>query len=81
MLIAWGMFGLLAWIIIAIWPAMVAHKKGHNFFFWFVLSLFFWWITLFVVYFGLKDFTKTPEDIAADKAVKEIMDREMNENK
>ena len=79
MLIAWGILGFIAWIIIATWPAMVARKKGHSFVFWFILSLFFWWVTLFVVYFGLQDFTKTPEDLAADEAVREIKNREMNE--
>jgi hypothetical protein len=53
----WAMFVLFFWVIIALWPAFVAKGKGHSFFGWFLLSLFFWWITLFVVYFVLKDKT------------------------
>ena len=77
MVIAWVMFGLIAWIIVAIWPARVAYNKGYSFLLWFAISMFFWWITLFIVYFGLKDKTKTPEDVASDKAVTEFMDEEM----
>ena len=51
----WAVFVIFLWIMIALWPASVAHQKGHSFFGWFVLSLFFWWITLFVALFGLKD--------------------------
>lgn len=51
----WAMFVLFLWIMIAFWPASVAKQKGHSFFGWFVLSLFFWWITLFVALFFLKD--------------------------
>lgn len=42
--------GIVLWIIVAFWPARVASRKGYNFFVWFLLSLFFWWITLFVAY-------------------------------
>ncbi len=51
----WALFVLFLWVIVALWPASIAKQKAHSFFGWFVLSLFFWWITLFVVIFGLKD--------------------------
>jgi hypothetical protein len=50
-----GILGVFLWILLALWPARVAAAKGHSFFGYFVLSLFFWWITLFIVYFGLDD--------------------------
>ncbi len=50
--------GLVIWIAIAFWPARVAARKGRSFFLWFILSLFFWWITLFVAY-AIKDNTYT----------------------
>jgi phosphotransferase system glucose/maltose/N-acetylglucosamine-specific IIC component len=53
--IIWLIFILFLWITIALWPASIARQKGYSFFLWFILSLFFWWITLFVVMFGLKD--------------------------
>jgi ABC-type dipeptide/oligopeptide/nickel transport system permease component len=47
--------GVIIWVSIAFWPASVASRKGHSFFGYFLLSIPFWWITLFIVYFGLKD--------------------------
>jgi ABC-type dipeptide/oligopeptide/nickel transport system permease component len=51
--------GVIIWVAIAFWPATVAKNKGHSFLGYFLLSLPFWWITLFIVYFGLKDNTTT----------------------
>ena len=53
--IFWAIFVLFFWISIALWPASIAKQKGHSFFGWFLLSLFFWWITIFVAIFFLKD--------------------------
>lgn len=59
----WAVLLLIAWIIIAFWPASIAKSKGYSFFLWFIISLFFWWITLFVVLF-LKD--KTSPTVPTD---------------
>lgn len=75
-MLGWGILGLIVWILIAIWPASVAFKKGHSFLGWFIISLFFWWITLFWVYFGMKDYTKTARDTTDEKAVDEVLERE-----
>jgi ABC-type Mn2+/Zn2+ transport system permease subunit len=53
--------GVIIWIAIAFWPATVAKNKGHSFLGYFLLSIFFWWITLFVVYFGLDDKNDHPQ--------------------
>ena len=79
MTIGWGVLGLVAWIIIAIWPARIASKKGHSFVLWFLISTFFWWITLFWVNFGLKDKNQTPQDVANDNAVDKILEKEENQ--
>lgn len=39
--------GLALWVLIATLPAIIAEKKGHSFWLFFFVSLFFWWITLF----------------------------------
>jgi hypothetical protein len=75
-MLGWGILGLIAWVIIAIWPARVASSKGHSFLGWFVVSIFFWWITLFWVYLGMEDKTRTARDIADDKAVEKELARE-----
>lgn len=46
--------GVFLWIMLSLWPAFIARKKGYSFFLFWVISLFFWWITLFVTFF-LKD--------------------------
>ena len=56
--VIWTAFILFLWITIALWPASVAQQKGHSFLGWFILSLFFWWITLFIALFVLEDKTK-----------------------
>jgi hypothetical protein len=46
--IFWFTFLLIVWVALALLPATIAKNKGHSFLGWFILSLFFWWITLFV---------------------------------
>ncbi len=58
----WWILGLIVFTIIAAWPAWLAGRKGYNFWLVFVVSIPFWWITLFVVMF-LKD--KNPPLAAA----------------
>jgi len=72
----WFILGVVAWIIIAIWPARVASRKGHSFLLYFVVSIFFWWITLFIVYFGLKDKNETAQSRANEKAVEKVLEQE-----
>ncbi|HVO86711.1 MAG TPA: hypothetical protein VMT23_03255 [Candidatus Binatia bacterium] len=75
-MVGFGILGLVICVIIALWPAMVASRKGHSFLLWFIISIPFWLISLFVVYFGLSDKTKTAQDIADDKAAEKALDRE-----
>jgi hypothetical protein len=41
---------LIIWIAIAFWPARVAARRGHSFFGFFVLSLFFFPLSLILAY-------------------------------
>jgi hypothetical protein len=45
-----GIIGLIIWVAIAFWPARVADRKGHSFFGYFVLSLFFFPLSLIMAY-------------------------------
>jgi hypothetical protein len=47
----WFMLIVVAWIFLALLPASIARSKGHSFWGWFFVSLFFWWITLFITLF------------------------------
>jgi hypothetical protein len=45
-----GIIGVIIWVAIAFWPARVADRKGHSFFGYFVLSLFFFPLSLIMAY-------------------------------
>jgi hypothetical protein len=38
------------WVALAFWPARVADRKGHSFFGYFILSLFFFPLALLMAY-------------------------------
>jgi hypothetical protein len=40
----------IIWVAIAFWPARVAARKGHSFFGYFILSLFFFPLALIMAY-------------------------------
>ena len=37
----WWLLAVVIWVLIAFWPARVAHRKGHSFIGYFIFSLFF----------------------------------------
>lgn len=41
---------VIAWILLAFWPARVARRKGHSFFGYFLFSLIFFPLALFFAY-------------------------------
>jgi ABC-type Mn2+/Zn2+ transport system permease subunit len=45
-----GIVGVIIWIAIAFWPARVAHRKGHSFIGFFLLSLLFFPLALIMAY-------------------------------
>jgi len=53
----WATLAIVVWIAIAFWPARVAGRKGHSFFGYFILSLFFFPLALILAYV-VKDRTR-----------------------
>lgn len=47
----WLILVAAVWIMIAFWPALLAKGKGYSFWLFLLLSIPFWWITLFVALF------------------------------
>jgi hypothetical protein len=45
-----SIIGLIIWVAIAFWPARVAHRKGHSFVGYFLLSLLFFPLALIMAY-------------------------------
>lgn len=46
----WVLMFAVAWIAIAFWPARVAGRKGHSFWGFFILSVFFFPLALILAY-------------------------------
>ena len=46
----WWIISLIIWILIAFWPARVARRKGHSWLGYFILSLFFFPLSLIMAY-------------------------------
>ena len=46
----WAILIAVVWIALAFWPARVAHRKGHSFIGYFILSLFFFPLALVMAY-------------------------------
>ena len=80
-MIEWGILGLVVWIIVAIWRARVASRKGYSFLLWFISCVFFSRITLFIVSFGLKDKNETAQDRKDDAAVDKELEKEERASK
>jgi hypothetical protein len=64
----WFLLGVILWVIVAFWPAMVASRKGHSFLLYFLISIIFFPLALVLAY-TVKDRTLTAQDKADDKAV------------
>jgi hypothetical protein len=47
---ALGLAFLIVWVLIALWPARVARRKGHSFILYFIFSLIFFPLALLTAY-------------------------------
>ena len=59
--------GVILWVLIAFWPAIVARRKGHSFIGFFILSLVFFFLSLVLAYV-VKDKTKPANKEAETEA-------------
>lgn len=46
----WAFILFVFWVMVAFWPASVAGRKGHSFIGFFILSLFFFPLSLILAY-------------------------------
>lgn len=70
------MVGILLWIILALWPAFMAKRKGYSFILFFILAIFISWLLALIVALVLHDKNETPETRAADKAAERALAKE-----
>ena len=60
----WRFVFAFIWVVIALWPARVAGRKGHSFIGYFIFSLFFFPAALLAAYL-VRDRTRVPPRAAA----------------
>ncbi|MGB4759092.1 MAG: hypothetical protein WBP26_03460 [Candidatus Saccharimonadales bacterium] len=58
--------GIVLWIIAALIPPIIAKRKGYSFLLFFLISIPFWCITLFVAIFVLKNKNRPPAADASE---------------
>jgi len=75
----YAVLGIVLWIVLAFWPAIMAKKKGYSFIMFFLLAVVISWLLALIVILFMKDKTQTPESIAADKAAEAALDKEENQ--
>jgi uncharacterized membrane protein len=76
MLYFWGILGIVAWIVIAFWPAYWAKQKGYSFLLFLILSWFISFILTLIIVALLRDKTETPQSRADEAAVDAALDKE-----
>jgi len=68
--------GLAVWIVVAIWPAMIAKRKGYSFALFLSLAILFSFLISLIIALLLKNKNQTAKDRADEKAVNEELDKE-----
>lgn len=72
----WLVIGVIAWLVIAFWPAQLAKSKGYSFFLFLILSWFVSFVITLIVAALLKDKKATPQSRADDRAVEAVLEKE-----
>ncbi|MFZ1301826.1 MAG: hypothetical protein WAQ27_04625 [Candidatus Microsaccharimonas sp.] len=72
----WLVLGIIAWVIIAFWPAQWAKNKGYSFFLFLILSWFVSFVLTLIIVALLRNKNETPRERADSQAVEEILDSE-----
>jgi len=63
------LLGVFLWIMVALWPAMLAKRKGYSFILFFILSIFISFVITLIIVLFLKDKNATPMSKKDDAAV------------
>lgn len=71
-----GVLGLIIWIILAFWPAVIARRKGHSFALFFICSVLFSWLLMLIIALAVKDRNETAQSRADDRAATKALERD-----
>jgi len=68
--------GVVAWIVLAIWPASIAKKKGYSFVLFLLFGIIISFLLALLVAVLLKDKTQTAQQRADDAAAEAAIQRD-----
>ncbi len=68
--------GIVLWVILALWPAYMAKKKGYSFLLFLLLGIVTSWLVSLIVALVVKNKNLTPQQIADDQAAQAAIERE-----
>lgn len=70
--------GAVLWILLALWPAFIARRKGYSFILFLIFALLLSWLLALIVALILRDKNKSAESIADEKAAQAALEKEEN---
>ena len=59
------LLGMILWVLLALWPAMLAKRKGYSFMLFLILS----WFVSFIITLLAVLFLKDKDEISADRTI------------
>lgn len=68
--------GIVLWLILAMWPAIIAKNKGYSFILFLILSWFVSFVITLIVAALLRDKTMTEAERVADSTAEAALDKE-----
>ncbi len=76
MITFYAILGIILWVALAFWPAVIAKRKGYSFGLFLLLALVISFIFAYIVVALLEDKNETAEAKADDQAAEEILDKQ-----
>lgn len=73
--------GIFIWIILALWPAYVAKKRGYSFILFLLASWLVSWLLMLFLAYILPNKNLTGKDIADEKQAEKALAREESKGK
>ncbi len=74
-----GILGIVAWFVLAFWPATIAKRKGYSFVLFLILAIFISWLIALIIALIMKDKNETAQERADDAAAEAALDKEENQ--
>lgn len=68
--------GIVLWLVLAMWPAIIAKNKGYSFILFLILSWFVSFVITLIIAVLLRDKTMTEAERVADSSAETALDKE-----